>query len=857
MKKFFDLRENKLSEAVYDVSWGRGAETQVVATDANDAIKKGKAVILKRIPKLADPKYSDTWQKRPNVHKIRESSEPEAETLSEDGYKADAEKSKFKSGWRAKLLNPQGKVSYLSQHTFKSKPDAVAYAKQYHNHVNVQNRNPDRVPAPDKSKLVETFIVEDAWEEIPMMQRQLKFIAYAAEEIMEYLEFGVDPEEWYQNKLAQVHMQMQTLYAYMEGEDKDVEYDDEDMEEMRDPAHPYLHGGKHSKNLSTMGWPTKDVKIQQGSGKHYINVHQYKESLDEADQAKRLMSPLQKIRMDKEKADRDRKKGKDPAHKRLNGPGGIYKNLVKRFGEDTEIEIPSEITEKLKVSDGVGAWDEVERTVEQSMNEEVKLDEAKLSQSQRDRLDDLILNVHMTTHPEYDGDEEPTKYLNMIRKEFGDKVAKQVDDGMDKVHWGRDNHTYGSDKLSWRKGNARITKSGKMNAQDVNALKNRIKRDKAWGGITKKVKLPEAVELDELSAVTLGKYSQKARTDALDHSGGPWGKKKDPARVAKRLSGDAMAVKKLDKIRKEEVDLDEAPNQNWADKEISHSREQERLAKQKEKTMKAKNAASRQFQKSSEIHAKTAKADHDVMKARRGQKIEEVELDEAKTDIYHKHMLKALGKSRLPKGHQYTSAIATNGDFVVKDGGGRVAGRIPKKEHNLNEVSDKKLDAYRQKAFADQPSGDDGSNKYRKRKFGRDLAFAKQTGRAKVLATKEEVELDQETQYEIVESYLLENNIDVNSLTEEELNELIGKAIGGAFKLGAKAVVGASRLAKKAVINKQGNIRGTQAARQDAAGNRAEKEAKRREAEYNRRKRIQDAEKRARDLDDKIRKMKN
>ena len=177
------------------------------------------------------------------------------------------------------------------------------------------------------------------------------------------------------------------------------------------------------------------------------------------------------------------------------------------------------------------------------------IQEAKLSQSQRDRLDDLILNVHMTTHPEYDGDEEPTKYLNMIRKEFGDKVAKQVDDGMDKVHWGRDNHTYGSDKLSWRKGNARITKSGKMNAQDVKALKNRIKRDKAWGGITKAVKLPEAVELDELSAVTLGKYSQKARTDALDHSGGPWGKKKDPARVAKRLSGDAMAVKKLDKIR--------------------------------------------------------------------------------------------------------------------------------------------------------------------------------------------------------------------------------------------------------------------------------------------------------------------
>jgi hypothetical protein len=57
----------------------------------------------------------------------------------------------------------------------------------------------------------------------------------------------------------------------------------------------------------------------------------------------------------------------------------------------------------------------------------------------------------------------------------------------------------------------------------------------------------------------------------------------------------------------------------------------------------------------------------------------------------------------------------------------------------IDEVSDQKLDVYRRKAFDDQPAGD-GSEKYSKRKFGRDLAFAKQTGRAKVLATKEEVE---------------------------------------------------------------------------------------------------------------------
>ena len=69
--------------------------------------------------------------------------------------------------------------------------------------------------------------------------------------------------------------------------------------------------------------------------------------------------------------------------------------------------------------------------------------------------------------------------------------------------------------------------------------------------------------------------------------------------------------------------------------------------------------------------------------------------------------------------------------------------RATESVEQIDEISDKKLDAYRQKAFADQPSGDDGSDKYRKRKFGRDLAFDKQTGRAKVRATKEEVELDE------------------------------------------------------------------------------------------------------------------
>ena len=85
-------------------------------------------------------------------------------------------------------------------------------------------------------------------------------------------------------------------------------------------------------------------------------------------------------------------------------------------------------------------------------------------------------------------------------------------------------------------------------------------------------------------------------------------------------------------------------------------------------------------------------------------------------------------------------------------------------------------------------------------------------------------------------------------LNEEQLEEIIGKAVGGAFKLGAKAAVGAGRMAGKAakrtVMNKQGSVRFTKAAKQDREGNRAEKAAKKAEKERARRDRIANARKR-------------
>ena len=74
-------------------------------------------------------------------------------------------------------------------------------------------------------------ISEDPDEEIPMMMIQLHFIGYAADEILEYLAIDdLDPEEWWQNKLAAAFMNMQSLHSYVEGDKRMMSFgNDDDM----------------------------------------------------------------------------------------------------------------------------------------------------------------------------------------------------------------------------------------------------------------------------------------------------------------------------------------------------------------------------------------------------------------------------------------------------------------------------------------------------------------------------------------------------------------------------------------------------------------------------------------------------
>ena len=64
----------------------------------------------------------------------------EVEQIDEANYRATSEKSKFDSGHRAKLMNPEGGLSYLSQKSYKNSKHARDAAKFYHSvsHLPIQ-----------------------------------------------------------------------------------------------------------------------------------------------------------------------------------------------------------------------------------------------------------------------------------------------------------------------------------------------------------------------------------------------------------------------------------------------------------------------------------------------------------------------------------------------------------------------------------------------------------------------------------------------------------------------------------------------------------------------------------------------
>lgn len=147
----------------------------------------------------------------------------------------------------------------------------------------------------------------------------------------------------------------------------------------------------------------------------------------------------------------------------------ILSKLRKKVEEMTEVSELSEWADAIIEGDGGQEAVNPVGIPEESMTEGLEPDK-------RARLDDLISDYEDATDPsDYSSYNDPEEIIDTIRQEFGDKIASQVEDGSDKMHFPRQGHSTRYDPLSWKKPVDRITKAGKMYKQDSDYLKNTIK----------------------------------------------------------------------------------------------------------------------------------------------------------------------------------------------------------------------------------------------------------------------------------------------------------------------------------------------------------------------------------------------
>ena len=120
---------------------------------------------------------------------------------------------------------------------------------------------------------------EDAWEEIPMMMNSLRSMSHNISGISRYLQSTQDPEEWFQNKLAGVAKEMQTLYSYATAEVMAMG-EETDLDEARQLKNPKTE-------IMVVDKAGKTIVIDKTKQKEYLTKGWM---LAELDEAKKIIS---------------------------------------------------------------------------------------------------------------------------------------------------------------------------------------------------------------------------------------------------------------------------------------------------------------------------------------------------------------------------------------------------------------------------------------------------------------------------------------------------------------------------------------------------------------------------------------
>ena len=203
------------------------------------------------------------------------------------------------------------------------------------------------------------------------------------------------------------------------------------------------------------------------------------------------------------------------------------------------------------------------------------------------------------------------------------------------------------------------------------AAKKWIKDQKAERGMKEQVELDEAFE-SLIAEKAVSKQQQKLMGMALAYKRGEY----DDAPEAVKDVANSMSEKELEDfaktkhkglpVKKEEVELDEAVNVKAIQKAVDDGKSMDAIM-----TM----FANKRTTNTDEIR-KVVK-DYMWKKRMKKESVNEAVKATVKQQTALKKLMRQALDGKAPK-VGYTSAVATNGDFVVHDGGGRVVGRIAK-----------------------------------------------------------------------------------------------------------------------------------------------------------------------------------
>lgn len=316
----------------------------------------------------------------------------------------------------------------------------------------------------------------------------------------------------------------------------------------------------------------------------------------------------------------------------------------------------------------------------------------------------------------------------------------------------------------------------KVSASDKESLGRHLDRHHGHKEWRKPLVKEDTARIDELSNDTLKSYAKKAGAEAT----GVKGKHLSPEKSNKRFDGFAKAVKRL---TKEDTDqLDELSKETLGS--YKHKAELSIPADDREYKNRSKGIAAAEKKLKEEIMAEGAvkdlMMDLRVMPAKEFEAKYRMTKAKARAEMRPSSVAEAKQLDELSPNllHRYVKKAAGDMGMHAVDHG----------------------------KYGDQQKDKKSINKAVKRLDGITNASARMADKAN--------RYDESEINDLAAEYINENNItleELENMTEEELNELIGAAVGGAFKLAAKAAVGAGRLAgrlaKKSVVNKKGNFR--------------------------------------------------